>query len=79
MLCAIDLLSKYALAAPLKVKKGCTIVNAFQSILGNLKIKPNKKWVDEGSEFYNNSFSKWLKDNYIKTYRTYNERKPVIT
>ena len=28
--------------------------------------KPNKIWIDKGSEFYNNSFKKWLKDNNIE-------------
>ena len=51
LLCAIDLFSKYAFAVPLKDKKGNTIVNAFQSILDNSKRKPNKIWVDQGSEF----------------------------
>ena len=35
--------------------------------------KPNKIWVDKGSEFYNNSFKKWLKDNDIEMYSIYNE------
>ena len=32
--------------------------------------KPNKIWVDNGSEFYNSSFKKWLKDNNIEIYST---------
>ena len=40
--------------------------------------KPNKIWVDKGSEFYNNSFKKWLKDNDIEMYSTNNEGKSVI-
>ena len=56
LLCAIDLFSKYAFVVPLKDKKGASIVNAFQSILNNSKRKPNKIWVDQGSEFYNNHF-----------------------
>ena len=40
--------------------------------------KPNKIWVDKGSEFYNSSFKKWLKDNDIKMYSTNNEGKSVI-
>ena len=35
--------------------------------------------VDQGSEFYNNSFKKWLKDNGIELYSIYNEKKSVIT
>ena len=58
LLCAIDLFSKYAFVVPLKDKKGTAIVNAFQSILGNSKRKPNKIWVDQGCEFYNKSFKK---------------------
>ena len=32
--------------------------------------KPNKVWVDKGSEFYNNSFEKWLQNNDIVMYST---------
>ena len=61
LLCVIDIFSKYAWVVPLKDKKGITIVNAFQKILDDsTKLhsnrKPNKIWVDKGSEFYNNSF-----------------------
>ena len=40
--------------------------------------KPNKIWVDKGSEFYNNSFKKWLQDNDIVMYSTHNEGKSVV-
>ena len=60
LLCVIDIFSKYSWVAPLKDKKGVSIVNAFQNILDDSKRKPNKIWVDEGGEFYNNSFKKWL-------------------
>ena len=55
LLCIIDIFSKYAWVVPLKDKKGISIVKAFQSILkqSNSKRKPNKIWVDKGSEFYN--------------------------
>ena len=56
LLCAIDLFSKYAFVVPLKLKKGSTIVNIFQIILDNSKRRPNKIWVDQGSDFYNKSF-----------------------
>ena len=52
LLCVIDIFSKYAWVVPLKDKKGVTIVNAFQKILDDSKRKPNKIWVDKGSEFY---------------------------
>ena len=78
LLCAIDIFSKYAWVIPLKDKKGISIVNAFQKILKESDRKPNKIWVDKGSEFYNNSFKKWLKDNDIEMYSTNNEGKSVI-
>ena len=61
LLCAIDIFSKYAWVAPLKGKKGITIVNAIQKILGNSTRKPNKIWVVKGCEFYNSSFKKMVK------------------
>ena len=63
LLCLIDIFSKYACVVPLKDKKGVSIVNDFQKILDDSNRKPNKIWVDKGSEFYNNSFKTWLKDN----------------
>ena len=61
-----------------KIKKGVSIVDAFQKILDDSNRKPNKIWVDKGSEFYNNSFKKWLKDNYIEMYSIHNEGKSVV-
>ena len=56
LLCFIDIFSKYAWIIPLKDKKSISILNAFQKILNESNRKPNKIWVDKGSEFYNNSF-----------------------
>ena len=69
LLCIIDIFSRYACVVPLK-----GIVNAFRKIVkesdrSEAKSKgrrPNKIWVDKGSEFYNNSFKKWLKDNDMR-------------
>ena len=55
LLCVIDLFSKYAWVIPMKDKKGTSIVNAFKKIISRRR-KPNKIWVDQGSEFYNKSF-----------------------
>ena len=51
LLCVIDTFSKYAWVIPLKDKKGASIVDAFQKILDRSERKPNKIWVDKGSEF----------------------------
>ena len=77
LLCVIDI-SKYAWVVPLKDKKGISIANAFQSILKQSNRKPNKIWVGKGSEFYNSSFKKWLQDNHIAIYSTYNEGQSVV-
>ena len=61
LLCVIDIFSKYAWVVPLKHKRDVTIVNSFQKVLDDSKRKPNKIWVDKGSEFYKNSFKNWLK------------------
>ena len=78
LLCIIDIFNKYASVVPLKDKKGISIVNAFQKILKEFEHKPNKIWVDKGSEFYNNSFKKWLKDNDIEMCLIHSEGKSVV-
>ena len=71
-LCVIDIFSKYAWVVLLKDKKGISIAKAFQSILkqSNSNRKPNKIWVDKGSEFYNAYFKKWLRDDDSYVFNT---------
>ena len=78
LLCVIDIFSKYAWFLPLKDKRSVSIVTAFQSILKQSNRKPNKIWVDKGSEFYNASFKKWLQDNDIFMFLTHNKGKSVV-
>ena len=78
LLCVIDLYSKYAFVILLKDKKGISIFNEFDKIIKQYNRKPNKIWVDQGGEFYNNIFKKWLSDNDIIMYSTYNEGKSVV-
>ena len=78
LLCAIDLYSKYAFVIPLKDKKGISIVNTFNKIIKQSNGKPNKIWVNQGGEFYNNFFEKWLSDNDIIMYSTYKEGNSVV-
>ena len=61
-LCSIDHFSKCAWVVPLKDKRGSSIVNLFQQIVSKA-YKPNKIWVDEGGEFYNKFFKRFLKTN----------------
>ena len=78
LLCVIDIFSKYAWVVPLKDKKGISIIKAFQSILKQSNRKPNKIWVDKGSEFYNAYLKNWLRDNDIVMYSAHNEGKYVV-
>ena len=78
LLCVIDLFSRYAWVIPLKNKKGENIVEGFKKILDDSNRKPNKIWVDHGSEFYNNKFKSFLKENDIEMYSTFNEGKSVV-
>ena len=78
LLCAIDLFSRYAWVIPLKDRKGISIVNAFQKNLKESNRKPNKIWIDQGSEFYDNSFKDFLKINSIEMNSVFNEEKSVV-
>ena len=70
--------SKYVFVVPLKDKKGISITNAFKKVVKQSGRKPNKIWLDQGSEFYNQGFKKWLSSNNIIMYSTYNEGKSVV-
>ena len=50
---------------------------SFRKIIPKRR-KPNKIWVDQGGEFYNKLFKRFLKLNNIEMYSTYNEGKSVI-
>ena len=62
----------------MKYEKGNTIINAFQKILKDYDRKQNKMLVDKGSEFYNSSVKKWLKNNDIEMCSIHNEGKYVV-
>ena len=77
LLSVIDIFSKDAWVVSLKDKKGVSITTAVQKILDGSDRKPKQILVDKGSEFYNSSFQKRLKDNDIEMYSTHNEGKSV--
>ena len=78
LLCAIDVFTKYAWVKFLKDKIGKKVLNAFIEIVNESNCKPNKLWVDQGSEFYDKLMPEWLENNDILMYSTRNEVKPVI-
>ena len=51
-------------------QNSAAIANAFHRFLNDSKRKPNKIWLDKGSEFYNRSMESWLQDNNIEMYST---------
>ena len=73
LLCAINLFSKYAWVIPIKDKKGTSIVNDLKKITPEGR-KPNKIWVYHGSEFYNKSFTDFMKMSNIEMYSTFNKK-----
>ena len=91
ILTVIDIFTKYAWAIPLKNKSGLSITNGFKTILSEGR-KPEKLWVDRGSEFYNKTFKSLLKEygtgkaasgisetaSQIELYSTYSDLKAVF-
>ena len=53
ILTIMDGYTRYAWTVPLKDKKGETVANAFKDVMKKSNRKPNKLWVDQGKEFYN--------------------------
>lgn len=73
----VDCFSRYAWALPLKNKNSESIIDAFQEVI-NEGVQPKKLWTDQGPEYTNTLFKKWLKDNDIILYHTYGEHKASI-
>ena len=91
ILTVIDIFTKYVWAVPLKNKSGLSITNGFiivssespqggsESPQGGFEDrKPEKLWVDRGSEFYNKTFKSLLKEYKTKLYSTYSDLKAVF-
>ena len=84
ILTVIDIFTKYAWAIPLKNKSGLSITNGFKIVLsehpqgGSEPRKPEKLWVDRGSEIYNKTFKSLLKEYETKLYSTYSDLKAVF-
>lgn len=76
ILTCIDVLSKYSFAIALKTKRGEDIVNAFKIIFS--KRKPQSLQTDQGKEFLNSKFQKFLKQNNVRFFTTYNTTKSSI-
>ena len=71
------LLSKYAWVQPLKAKTGVTLVKALDKILKQGR-KPNRLQTDQGTEFYNRTFQRWVKDQGIDHFSTEGDAKAAV-
>ena len=79
ILTVVDIFTKCAWAIPLKNKSGLSITNGSKIVLsehpqgGSEPRKPEKLWVDRGSEFYNKKIKSLLKEYETKLYSTYSD------
>ena len=84
ILTVIDIFTKYAWAFPAKNKSVSSITNGFKIVLsespqgGSESRKPEKLWVDRGSELYKKTFKSLLKEYETKLYSTYTDLKAVF-
>ena len=77
ILTVIDIFTKYAWAIPLKNKSDLSRTNGFKIILSEGR-KPEKLWVDRGSELYNKTFKSLLKEFKTELYSTYSDLKALF-
>ena len=72
------------MAIPLKNQSGLAITNGFKMVLGDHpqdgseSRKPEKLWIDRGSEFYKKTFRCLLKEYETEFYSTYIDLKAVF-
>ena len=77
LLTCIDIFSKYAWVVSLKTKQGQELVKAFQTILASGR-KPSKLQTDQGTEFLNCVFQKFLRENSIEFFTVKSELKATV-
>lgn len=73
LLTCLDVFSKYAWVLPLKTKQGQELVKAFRTILSSGR-KPLKLQTDQGTEFLNRVFQKFLRDNNIDFFHNWGKK-----
>lgn len=82
MLTVVDVFSRFAWARPMLTKSANDTFAAFIDIVDSSGRTPKKIWVDQGAEFYNSTFKKWMKGNSdtspVIMYSTFGESKSVV-
>jgi len=76
ILVLVDIFSRYAWARPLKNKSATSTAEALKDVFTSSI--PKKLWTDEGTEFYNNTVNRILKEHNIELYSTHNDVKAAI-
>ena len=77
LLRVLDVFSKYAWVQPLKAKTGVALVKAFDNILKQGR-QPNRFQTDRGTEFYNRTFQRWVKDQGMGHFSTEGDAKAAV-
>ena len=72
-----DIFTKHAWVILLNNKSGLSITNGFKTILSEGR-KPEKLWVERGSELYNKTFKSSLKEHETELYSAYSDLKAVF-
>ena len=78
ILSVIDVFSKYGFCIPLKNKTADEIVRGFTEIFLHYKYKPKYIQCDEGREFFNAKFQKYLSQYNITLYHNYSDFKACV-
>ena len=84
ILTVIDIFAKYTWAIPLKKNSGLSITIGFKIVLSenpqgdSESRKPEKLWVDRGSEFYNKTIKSLHKEYETKLYSNYSDLKALF-
>lgn len=78
-LLAIDIVSRFVWAEPMKTKKGPETAKAFETILKRSFPRcPEKLQTDGGSEFFNKDFKTVMKKHSIHLYKTESDQKAAV-
>jgi len=78
ILTVIDCFSKKAHAVLLKTKTGVAVANAFSDVFSFMKGTPRYLQTDQGKEFFNNCFIRYLKKYNVVLFHTYSDLKASI-
>ena len=74
----IDVFSKFSWVEPIKNKQADTFLEAFKKIINSGNRKPNRLQSDQGTEFINEKFKKYLNDIDVQHYFVNSELKASV-